>query len=134
MGVLRLVHDVLDGQLVDRKHQKIGRIDALALELRDGKPPRVAAVLTGGPVRDRRVGRPMIWLGRALRALGRVERGGESRVSFDRVRRIDECIHLDVDGDALEAMHVERWLAERVVCRIPGAAEKDGQKAKGGKK
>ena len=28
----------------------------------------------------------------------------------------------DVEGDALDSMHLERWLATHVVCRIPGAS------------
>src|SRR5256885_16908702 len=60
MSGLRLVHDVLDVQLLDRHEEKIGRVDAVTLELRDGRPPRVAEILTGalapaGRVR-RRVG------------------------------------------------------------------------------
>ena len=56
---LRLVHDLLDAQLLDRAEERIGRIDDLVLELRDGRPPRVAAILIGGPVREARVGRWM---------------------------------------------------------------------------
>ena len=128
MGVLRLVYEVLDAQLVDRKDEKIGLVDELALELRDGAPPRVAAVLVGGPIRARRAGWPMTWLSRAMRTIGRVRRSGVSRIPFDRMRRVDECLHLDVDGNALEAMHVERWLADNVVCHIPGAAGRKERK------
>ena len=46
----------------------------------------------------------------------------ESRVPFDAVRRIADTIELDVEGDALESMHLERWLATHIVCRIPGAS------------
>ena len=45
----------------------------------------------------------------------------ESRVPFDAVRCVADTIELDVDGDALESTHLERWLATNVVCRIPGA-------------
>jgi hypothetical protein len=47
-----------------------------------------------------------------------------SRISFDLVRRIGENIQLDVDGDSLESLGGEQWLAEHIVCRIPGAARK----------
>lgn len=131
MGVLHLVHEILDAQLVDRHDRKIGRVDALVLELRDDEPPRVAAMLLGGPVRERRVGRPMTWLGALLRAIGRVRSRGVSRIPFGSMCRLDECLHVDVDGESLEAMQVERWLAEHIICRIPGAS---GGERKGGKK
>jgi hypothetical protein len=122
MSGLRLVHDVLDAQLIDRTCNKVGRADALVLELRDGRPPRVAAILVGGPVRAERIGRPMVWIDRLLRAIGRVRREGVSRIPFDAMRVIGDTITVDVDGASLESAHVERWLAEHIVCRIPGAA------------
>jgi hypothetical protein len=121
MSGLRLVHDVLDVQLVDRRRRKIGRVDSLVLALDDGRPPRVAAILVGGPVRAGRVGRWAAALERALRALGRVRRGGVSTIPFEAVRCIADTIQVDVDGDDLEAGHLEAWLARHFVCRIPGA-------------
>jgi hypothetical protein len=124
MHGLHLTHDVLDAQLVDRRRERIGRVDALALELRPGRPPRVATILIGGPVRAERIGRWMVWLSRTMRALGRVRSPGVSRIPFSAVRCIGDTIQVDVDGRELESGHVERWLAEHVVCRIPGS---DGQ-------
>jgi hypothetical protein len=121
MSGLRLAHDVLDAQLLDRQKRKIGRVDALMLDVEEGAPPRVATILVGGPVRAERIGRWMIWLARALRALGRVRREGVSRIPFGAVRRIADTIDVDVDGDSLDAGHVEAWLADHVVCRLPGA-------------
>jgi hypothetical protein len=121
MGALQLSHDVIDSQLVDRHQEKIGRIDELLLELEEGAPPRVATIVVGGPARARRVGTWFVALHRAVHALfgHRVER--ESRIPFGAVRRIADTIELDVDGDELESMHLERWLSSRVICRIPGA-------------
>jgi hypothetical protein len=121
MHGLHLTHDVLDAQLVDRNKERIGRVDALALELRPGRPPRVATILIGGPVRAERIGRWARWLSRALRALGRVRSPGVSRIPFSAVRCIGHTIEVDVDGRDLESGHAERWLAEHVVCRIPGS-------------
>jgi hypothetical protein len=121
MSGLQLVHDVLDAQLVDRHRRKIGRVDSLVLTLEDGRPPRVAAILVGGPVRARRIGHWAVALERALRAIGRVRRAGVSVIPFEAVRCIGDTIQVDVDGDALEAGHLEAWLAEQVICRIPGA-------------
>ena len=121
MSGLQLIHDVLDAQLIDRRRRKIGRVDSLLLALEDGRPPRVAAILVGGPVRATRVGRWAVALERALRALGRVRRPGVSTISFDAVRCIADTILVDVDGDELETAHLEQWLAEHVVCHLPGS-------------
>jgi sporulation protein YlmC with PRC-barrel domain len=121
MGILHLSHDVLDSQLVDCKQEKIGRVDALLLELEEGRPPRVATIVIGAAARAARVGRWMVWLRRALRSLVRQHEEHESRVPFGAVRRIADTIELDLDGDTLDVGHLERWLAEHVVCRIPGA-------------
>jgi hypothetical protein len=122
MRGLRLNHDVLDVQLVDRHKEKIGRCDALMLELRAGQPLRVAAILIGGPARDERIGRWMRGLANLLRALGGVRRSGVSRISFDAMRCLGDTMELDVDRCELESEHVERWLDEHIVRHIPGSS------------
>jgi sporulation protein YlmC with PRC-barrel domain len=121
MSALPLVHDVLDAQLVDRQLQKIGRIDALMLELESGRPPRVAAICIGGPERAHRIGRWMTWLSRAVRGIARVDGGGVSRVPFSAVRCIGDTVVVDVDGRDLAAGRLEAWLGEHLIGRIPGA-------------
>ena len=78
----RLVHDVLDGQLVDRREERVGRIDDLVLELREGEAPRVAAILVGGPARADRVGRWATWLDRVVRT--------RPSLLWRRQRRVDD--------------------------------------------
>ena len=120
MSALPLVHDVLDAQLLDQRKEKIGRVDDLVLELRDGRPPRVATILVGGSVRAARVGRWMTWIRHAVHAIARKRDEHVSRIPFEKVRVIADAIELDVDGDTLESGHLERWLADRIVARIPG--------------
>ena len=121
MGAVHLAHDVLDAQLVDRVQEKIGRVDALLLELEAGQPPRVATIVIGGAARAERVGRWFVALRRAWRALFRRREEHVSRIAFDKVRRIGDTIELDVEERSLESEHLERWLKAHVVCRIPGA-------------
>jgi hypothetical protein len=128
MSGLRLVHDVLDSQLIDRHKHKIGRVDALTLELRDGRPPRVATILVGGPVRARRVGRWAVWLSRALRRVGGIRRPGIDHIPFRTMRCLGDTIELDVDCHDLESQHVEDWLADHLICRIPGSQGKEKEK------
>ena len=116
---LHLVHDVLDAQLLDRKKEKVGRANAVVLELEDGRPPRVAAILIGGPVRAQRIGAWMVVLEQAMRSLGRIRRAGVSRIPFAAVRCIADTIELDVDAGELEAGHLETWLRDHIVCHIP---------------
>jgi hypothetical protein len=116
-----LVHDVLDAQLVDRTQQKMGRADGLLIELRDGEPPRVAALLVGGSVLAERVGRWMVALSDGIRRLLRIE-PAITRVPFERVRVIGSCVELDLDAGSTSALRSERWLDEHVICRIPGGS------------
>jgi hypothetical protein len=120
MSGLHLVHDVQDIQLLDRKKQKVGRVDALVLELEDGKPLRVAAILIGGSPRAQRVGRWMERLWAGWRRIRHVE-AKVSRIPFAAVRRIGESIEVDVEDEALPSEYRERWLKEHIVCHIPGA-------------
>ena len=59
---------------------------------------------------------------RAVHALIRRREEHESHVPFGAVRRIADTIELDVESDALDSMHLERWLATHVICRIPGSS------------
>jgi len=122
MGALHLSHDVIDSQLVDKHREKIGRVDELLIELEDGKPPRVATIVIGGMARAQRAGRWMVACHRAVHALFGQREEHVSHVPFDAVRCIADTIELDVEGDALESMRLERWLATHIVCRIPGAS------------
>ena len=121
MKGVRLVHDVLDEQLVDRKHQKMGRVDGLVLELRDVEPPRVAQLLVGGSVLAERIGRWMVALTRGLSRVLRIE-PAVTRIPFERVRVIGSCVELDLDARSTSTLRTERWLDDHIVCRIPGGA------------
>ena len=121
MGTVHLAHDVLDAQLVDRVQEKIGRVDALLLELEEGRPPRVATIVIGGAARAERVGRWFVALRRGWRAIFGHREEHVSHIPFDKVRRIGDTIDHHVEEQSLESEHLERWLKEHVVCRIPGA-------------
>ena len=121
MKGIGLVHDVLDAQLVDRTQRKMGRIDGLVIELREGEPPRVATLLVGGSVLAERVGRWMTALTRGILRLLRIE-PAVTRIAFERVRVVDSCVEVDLDANSTSALRTELWLDDHVVCRIPGGA------------
>jgi hypothetical protein len=123
MSAIHLMHDVLDAQLVDRQKNKIGRVDALMLELREGRPPRVATILIGGPARAERLGRWAVVTSRVMRALLRVRKPGVDHIPFRAMRRLGSTIELDVDCHELESQHVEDWLADHLICHIPWAQD-----------
>lgn len=120
MNRLQLVHDVQDGQLLDRHHHKIGRVDGLVLQLEEGRPPRVATILVGGRIREERIGRWALALSALLRKLGRMQSAGVSRIPFSAVREISHVIEVDVDEEELASQHVEQWLCDHVIRHIPG--------------
>lgn len=126
MKGISLVHDVLDAQLVDRTRQKMGRVDGLLIELRDGEPPRVATLLVGGSVLAERIGRWMVALTRGVTRLLRIE-PEVTRIGFDSVRVVGSCIELDLDARDTNALRSELWLDDHIVCRIPGGGGREGK-------
>ena len=121
MQRLLLTHDVQDMQLCNSAGEKIGRVDALVLELASGEPPRVKTILVGGRARQERVGRWAILLGRLLRGIGGAHQEGLSEIPFAAIQRIGDSIVVDVDEKSLPSEHIERWLCDRIVRPIPGA-------------
>ena len=127
MAAVELIHDVLDMQLVDRDGEKMGRVDGVTLELREGEPPRVAEILVGGSVLADRIGGPFPLL---LRLLARMT-GAKTTITrfpFSVVIEIADVVKLDVDAHETTTMRTEHFL-DRIVCMIPGAA---GSKGGGG--
>ena len=46
-GDVDLVRDLLDKQLVDRRHEPMGRVDGVVLTFADGEQPRVTSLESG---------------------------------------------------------------------------------------
>ena len=117
-----LLRDLLDKQVLDCKQVKIGKVDGLVAELRQGKPPRVVAVELGSITLARRLGsrpgRLMAWL--AARFGG--ERHAEPhRIAWNKVRNIGVDVEVDVDVRRTGIFDWQDWLRDRVIGRIPGA-------------
>lgn len=114
-----LGRQILDQQLVDRNELKIGKVDGLVLQLRDGAPPRVAAILTGGHLLSHRL-HPWIerWARRLTRRFGPRETS-PIRIPWSQVMKIGVDVKVDVAADQM--MQWEYWVRDHIVRRIPGA-------------
>ena len=109
-----LIRDVLDKEVVDRNGREMGRVDSLVLHLREGSPPRVAAIDIGPAVLAYRV-RPV--LGRWARALEHafgVAEGRPVRIPFHDVLNIIEHVKVDLafgeTATATVEQRLRRWV------------------------
>ena len=116
---MELGREVLDQQLVDRTGINMGKVDGVVLELRGDRPPRVAAILTGGHLLARRL-HPWIesWARRlsAGCAPGTME---PLRIPWEKVKKIGVDVKVDVAGE--EGMPWEHWVRDHILRWIPGA-------------
>jgi len=112
--MLDLVHDLLDKQLVDREGRPFGKVDGIVLEVRPGEPPRVRALEVGAATGLARLPRWLRWTRRLAR------RARVTRIPTSAVVKVANDITVDIDAPRARAWRGERWLAERVVARLPG--------------
>jgi sporulation protein YlmC with PRC-barrel domain len=116
---MELAREILDQQLVDRNEINMGKVDGVVLELREGKPPRISALLTGGHLLARRL-HPRLeslarWLTRSC-APGQME---PMRIPWEKVMKIGVDVKVDVGAD--EGMPWEHWVRDHILRHIPGA-------------
>jgi hypothetical protein len=117
----RLAHDILDAQLVDRRQVPFGKVDGIVLEQDAGGRLRVVALEVGALTLARRLHpRFGAWLARHRRRLG-VAAPEAVRIPWEKIRHIGrQQIRVDIDATATPLWSLERWLAERIVARLPG--------------
>ncbi|HEY0557960.1 MAG TPA: hypothetical protein VGG20_27165 [Thermoanaerobaculia bacterium] len=121
---LELGRDVLDKQVVDREEIKMGRVDGLLLELREGKPPRIEAIEMGGVVLAARI-HP--WLARFVDGWRRrfgIRKTAVYKVPWSAVEDLNEY-HIKIDAAAGDTPNFawEHWLQDHVIAHIPAAAK-----------
>ena len=121
---MKLIRDVLDKQVLDREHHKIGRIDGLAIELRKGKPPRIAYLEIGGIALSARLGNlPRRWVVRIWSSVGgRGRYRHPYRIPWSKVTSVDKEVRCDVSFRETPFFAWQRWLLRHVVGRLPGGA------------
>jgi hypothetical protein len=114
-----LVHEILDKQLLDRHREKMGRVDGIVLELRDGEPPRVAAIEVGGTTLARRLHPALAGVARGVGSMWRSHTHSATRIPWEIVHRNDNVVEADVDGLATPSLAWELWLRRHVIAHLP---------------
>ncbi len=114
--------ELLDRQLVDPDGMMAGKVDDLAIELKDGgAPPVVTEILAGPGALARRIGgTPGAWLASVDARL----RGGSrdpAAISLGVVARIDDHVTLTVSREEVATFALEEWVRDHVIEKIPGS-------------
>lgn|SRR5690349_12943652 len=119
---MQMIRDILDKQVVDRQQTKIGKVDGVVAELREGAPPKIAFVELGAVALGRRLGpRAHRWVGRLAEKLGGPRRRQPHRIAWNKLRDTGVDIESDIDVRETAIFDWQVWLRDRVIGRIPGA-------------
>ncbi len=116
-----LVRDLLDMKVVDRNGREIGRVDSIVLELREGAPPRIAALEVGPAVLASRISPVFGRIVSGIEHVFGVDEGRPLRIQVGSILDITDHVKVDVAAGQTCAAAVERYL-RRWVSRIPGAS------------
>lgn len=105
-----LVRDILDSLLLDKNGRPIGRVDGIVIDVRENRPPRVAALAVGA---ERLAHRIHPRFGRWFRA--------PVWIPLQAIREIGVDLELDVDAQQdPDLLRSDKWLATHILARIPG--------------
>ena len=118
---MRVIRDVLDNQLVDRKKRRIGKVDGIIVVLHEGKPPRLAYIEVGITTLARRL-HPR--LGRLAEIIGRkwgLKHGKPFRIPWSEICDIGINVEVDLEAEETPLLDGEKWLKKHIIERIPGA-------------
>jgi sporulation protein YlmC with PRC-barrel domain len=112
---------LLDQQVVDRDGEQMGKVDGVIVELREGKPPRIANLVIGGGTAARRLHPAFAgWLMRLRRRWG--PQGDQPlQVPWSKVRKIGVDVKVDLVAEHTAALAWEHWIRRHIIGRIPGA-------------
>jgi sporulation protein YlmC with PRC-barrel domain len=120
--MMELVRDILDKQVVDREQVKIGKVDGIVAELREGQPPKVVAIEIGSIVLLRRLGsRAGRRMATMAEKLGGPRHARPHRIPWSAMRDIGVDVEFDVDVRQTQIFAWQDWLRDHVIGRIPGA-------------
>lgn len=115
---MHIAGEVLDNQICDTRGEKVGKVDGLVLELREGQPPRLAYLELGSATLARRLGRRWERWAVAISRRLRIRRP-RYRIPIERVTEFGLDVVVDDDLARSPARAWERWLRTHVIGRIP---------------
>jgi sporulation protein YlmC with PRC-barrel domain len=117
---MNIIRDVLDNQLVDRKGYRMGRVDGIVMELRDGQPPKLAYIEVGISTLAQRLHPHLAsWVAK-IHSMWGAKRDESVRIPWSKVREIGIDVEVDVDADKTRVIAYEQWVREHITKRIPG--------------
>jgi sporulation protein YlmC with PRC-barrel domain len=116
-----VVREILDKQVVDRNQKKMGRVDAIVLELRKGHPPRLTHLEIGPVACVSRISRRLaVWIA-ALERRWKVTDVDPFQISWSQVRDIGVDVEVDCDATKTPTYAWEHWVRDHIIKRLPGA-------------
>lgn len=119
---IELGKHVVDKGLLDRDNMRCGKVDDLVLEVCDaqpGRPPRVAALVTGPTAFARTAGAPLLAAARLIYRLFGITDPRPVEVAWAHIRQIDALVRLDIPGDPIKAL--PNAVRDRLMRRLPGS-------------
>ena len=108
-----LIRKVLDIELVDRNQRRLGKVDGLVMELREGKPPVLLYMESGWAAKARR-------LHPRLARWARRWAGAPYRIPWTAVRDVGVDLEIALEARETPLLRTENRL-RRWLTRIPGA-------------
>lgn len=118
---LYLNRDILDKEIVGAQGFKGGKVDDLLIDIREGKPPTISAIVTGPGSLSRQLGSPIEHLTAWLRVhLMGIRDAHEIVIPWEHVLSIDVVVHLDVPRRPAGLLESEDAVWRNWLRRIPG--------------
>ena len=129
---MHLVRDLLDNQVCDARNRKMGKVDGIVLVLRQGRPPRVAAIELGMSTLLCRINERLGQFAARLERRWGITDGEPVRIPMSKVGRAGPDVRAEIDADRTTVYDWEHWLDRVLIQRIPipggGSGEAEGEK------
>lgn len=122
---MKLVRDVLDKKLFDRRDCPMGRISGLLMHVGKDSQPRIDHILIGGPTLWMRIHPALGRLSSRLAHLWGPKGTAAIRIAWSRVETIGRDVRLDVNAKETGALDWEIWVARHIIERIPGGGSEE---------
>ena len=116
---MHLVRDLLDNQVNDARDRKMGKVDGIILVLRQGKPPKVAAIELGMSTLLCRISDRLGLFAARLEKRWGITDGEPVRIPFGKIDRIGIDVRVKVDADRTTVYDWERWICRVLIEKIP---------------